>query len=70
MVRRQDKKIKTNLPVAHLRYTIYLVFKNDGKPIGRQLWLDFLAENFAQMQSNRSSLGKHFADCPEGYRYR
>lgn len=70
VVRRQDKKIKTNLPVAHLRYTFYLVFKNEGKPIGRQLWLDFLAENFAQMQSNRSSLGKHFADCPEGYRYR
>lgn len=69
VVRRQAEKIKTNLPVAHLRYTFFLVFSNEGKPIGRRLWLEFLTESFAQMQNGKPSLAKHFSDRPNGYQY-
>lgn len=69
VVRRQTEKIHTNMPVAHLRYTFFLVFSNEGKPIGRQLWLEFLTESFAQMQNGKPSLGKHFSDRPNGYQY-
>lgn len=67
VVKKQDSKIRTNLPVAHLRYTFYLVFKNEGKCIGRQLWLDFLGETFSQMQDNKASLSNHFSDEPADY---
>ena len=67
VVRKQESKLRTSLPVAHLRYTFYLVFKNEGKCIRRQLWLDFLTETFAQMQDNRASLSKHFSDEPGDY---
>ena len=69
VVRRQAEKIHTNMPVAHLRYTFFLVFSNEGMPIGRRLWLEFLTESFAQMQNGRPSLGKHFSDRPNGYQY-
>lgn len=69
VVRRQDEKIHTNMPVAHLRYTFFLVFSNEGKPIGRRLWLEFLTESFAQMQNGKPSLAKHFSDRPNGYQY-
>ncbi|MBO7068719.1 MAG: hypothetical protein J6W52_08580 [Bacteroidaceae bacterium] len=67
VVKKQVTKISTNLPVSHLRYTFYLVYKNEGKCIKRQLWLEFLGETFAQMQDNAASLSKHFSDVPDGY---
>ena len=67
VVKKQETKIRTNMKVAHLRYTFYLIFKNEGKCVGRQLWLDFLGETFSQMQDNKDSLSKHFADKPADY---
>ena len=68
VVKKQEIKIRTNMPVAHLRYTFYLVYKNEGKcVVGRQLWLDFLGETFSQMQDNKASLSNHFSDKPDGY---
>ena len=67
VVKKQETKIRTSMKVAHLRYTFYLIFKNEGKCVGRQLWLDFLCETFSQMQDNKSSLSKHFADVPPDY---
>ena len=67
VVKKQESKIHTNMKVAHLRYTFYLIFKNEGKCVNRQLWLDFLGETFSQMQDNKDSLSKHFADKPAGY---
>ena len=67
VVKKQDIKIRTNLPVAHLRYTFYLVYKNEGKCVNRQLWLNFLNETFSQMQNNKDSLSNHFSDKPNGY---
>ena len=67
VVKKQDSKIQTYLPVAHLRYTFYLVYKNEGKCIKRELWLEFLGETFSQMQDNQASLSKHFSDMPDGY---
>lgn len=67
VVQKQDTKILTHLPVGHLRYTFYLVYKNEGKCIKRDLWLEFLAETFSQMQNNTSSLSNHFSDEPDDY---
>lgn len=67
VVQKQDTKILTYLPVAHLRYTFYLVWKNEGKCIKRNLWLEFLGETFSQMQENQASLSNHFPDVPPGY---
>ena len=67
VVKKQETKIRTSMKVAHLRYTFYLIFKNEGKCVGRQLWLDFLCETFSQMQDNKTSLSKHFADVPSDY---
>ncbi len=67
VVKKQETKIPTKLPIAHLRYTFYLVFKNEGHFIGRTLWQDFLCETFLQMQNNKDSLYKHFSDKPNGY---
>ena len=67
VVKKQDIKIRTHLPVAHLRYTFYLVYKNEGKCVKRYLWLEFLSETFSQMKDNRASLSKHFADRPSDY---
>lgn len=67
VVKKQELKIRTNMPVAHLRYTFYLVYRNEGKCVDRQLWLDFLGEMFSQMQNNKASLSKHFSDKPDGY---
>lgn len=67
VVKKQESKLHTNLPIAHLRYTFYLVYKNEGKCVGRQLWLDFLSETFSQMQDNKASLSKHFPDKPASY---
>lgn len=67
VVKKQKSKLHTNLPIAHLRYTFYLVYKNEGKCVGRQLWLDFLSETFSQMQDNKASLSNHFSDKPTGY---
>ena len=67
VVKKQESKIHTNMKSAHLRYTFYLVYKNEGKCIKRQLWLDFLTETFAQMQDNKASLSNHFADEPGDY---
>ena len=67
VVQKQDTKILTHLPVAHLRYTFYLVYKNEGKCIKRKLWLEFLGETFSQMKDNQASLSKHFSDKPDGY---
>ena len=67
VVKKQESKIRTNMKVAHLRYTFYLIFKNEGKCVGRQLWLDFLSETFSQMQNNKDSLSNHFSDKPADY---
>lgn len=67
VVKKQESKIHTNMKVAHLRYTFYLIFKNEGKCVGRKLWLDFLNETFLQMQSNKDSLSNHFSDKPSDY---
>lgn len=67
VVKKQDTKIRTNLPISHLRYTFYLVYKNEGKCIRRDLWLDFLSETFAQMQDNKASISNHFSDMPDDY---
>ena len=67
VVKKQDKKILTQLPIAHLRYTFYLVFKNEGKCIRRDLWVEFLGETFSQMRDNQASLAKHFSDRPKDY---
>lgn len=69
VVKKQESSIQTSLPVAHLRYTFYLVFKNEGKCIDRQFWIDFLVETFAKMKSGKDSLGKHFSDKPTDYPY-
>ena len=67
VVKRQESKIKTYMPVGHLRYTFYLIYKNEGKCVGRQQWIDFLGETFLQMQDNRDSLYNHFSEKPEKY---
>ena len=67
VVKKLDAKIQTCLPVGHLRYTFYLVYKNEGKCVKRDLWLEFLSETFSQMKDNRASLSKHFADRPSDY---
>jgi hypothetical protein len=67
VVKKQESKISTNLPIAHLRYTFYLVYTNEGKCVNRQLWLDFLGETFSQMQNNKDSLYNHFSDKPTDY---
>lgn len=67
VVKKQESKIPTNMSVAHLRYTFYLVFKNEGKCVDRHLWLEFLSETFSQMQDNKASLSKHFSDKPREY---
>lgn len=67
VVRKQDTKIRTHLPIAHLRYTFYLVYKNEGRCVKRDLWLEFLSETFSQMRDNQASLSKHFADRPSDY---
>lgn len=67
VVKKQDKKLKTSMNVAALRYTFYLVYKNEGKCIQRNLWIDFLHETFFQMKDNADSLSKHFADKPQKY---
>ncbi len=67
VVRKLGNKIDTNLSVAHLRYTFYLVYKNEGKCVDRQLWLDFLVETFSKMKNGKDSLSKHFADKPNDY---
>lgn len=67
VVKKQETKLHTNMPVAHLRYTFYLVYKNEGKSVGREKWLEFLGETFAQMQDNKASIKNHFSDIPKGY---
>ena len=67
VVKRLESKIKTYMPVGHLRYTFYLLYKNEGKCVGRQLWIDFLGETFSQMQDNRDSLYNHFSEKPKDY---
>ncbi len=67
VVKKLESKIRTNLKIAHLRYTFYLVYTNEGKCVGRQLWIDFLSETFSQMQNNRDSLSNHFSDKPADY---
>lgn len=67
VAKEQETKIHTNLPIAHLRYTFYLVFKNEGKCVARHLWLEFLGKTFSQMQNNQDSLSNHFSDEPDGY---
>ncbi len=67
VVKKQESKLHTNLKIAYLRYTFYLVYKNEGKCVPRQLWLDFLIETFSQMQNNKDSLYNHFSDVPPDY---
>lgn len=67
VVKKHESKIQTYLPIGHLRYTFYLIYKNEGKCVSRQLWLDFLGETFSQMQDNRDSLYNHFSEKPNGY---
>ena len=67
VVKKQETKIRTSLPTAHLRYTFFLVFKNEGRCITRDLWVEFLGETFQQMQANKASLSKHFSDKPGDY---
>jgi len=67
VVRRMRQKIKTCLSNAHLRYTCYLIYRNEGRDIGRSLWLEFLAETFAQFGDSTSSLANHFSDKPHNY---
>ena len=67
IVKKQESKLHTNLKISHLRYTFYLVFSNEGKGIGRDKWLEFLSETFAQMQNNKDSLYNHFYDKPNDY---
>ena len=67
VVKKQESKLHTNLRIADLRYTFYLVFANEGKCVGRDKWLDFLGETFSQMQDNKASLYNHFSDKPADY---
>lgn len=67
VVKKQESKLQTNMQNAHLRYTFYLVYKNEGKCVSRQLWLDFLYETFSQMKDGKASLSNHFPDKPDGY---
>ena len=67
VVKKQEAKLHTNLRVADLRYTFYLVYLNEGKCIGRDKWLEFLGETFAQMQDNKPSISNHFSDKPADY---
>ena len=66
-VKKLNPKIRTKMNVGHLRYTFYLVWKNEGKCIARELWLEFLHETFEEMADNQNSLGKHFSDKPGDY---
>lgn len=68
-VKKQTQKLVTHMPITHLRYTFYLVWKCDAKFIKRDLWLTFLTETFSQMKDNAPSLSQHFSDKPENYDY-
>lgn len=67
VAKKQDHRIFTPMSVADLRYTVYLVYKNEGKCIRKDLWLDFLQETFEKMKDNRESVSKHFSEKPAGY---
>lgn len=67
VAKKQDHRIFTPMSVADLRYTVYLVYKNEGKCIRKDLWLDFLQETFEKMKNNRESVSKHFSEKPAGY---
>ena len=67
VVKKQEVKLHTKMLVAHLRYTFYLVYRNEGKCVGRDKWLEFLGETFSQMQKNKDSLSNHFSDKPADY---
>lgn len=67
VVKKQVSKIQTYMPIGHLRYTFYLIFKNEAHCVSRQLWLEYLGETFSQMQDNKDSISKHFSDKPNGY---
>lgn len=68
VVKKQDVKIPTHMSINDLRYTFYLVYKNEGKCIDRNLWISFLVETFSQMQNNKNSIAKHFSDKPSNYK--
>ena len=67
VVKKQESMLHTNMQNAHLRYTFYLAYTNEGKCVSRQLWLDFLCETFLQMKDSKPSLSNHFSDKPNGY---
>ena len=67
VVKKQRSKIFTPMSVADLRYTVYLVYQNEGKCIRKDLWLDFLQETFEKMKDNQESVSKHFSEKPAGY---
>lgn len=69
VVKKQNPKIYTNLANSSLRYTFYLVFKNEGKCIGRQLWIAFLVETFSQMKNSKDSLYNHFSEKSNAFPY-
>ncbi len=69
VVKIQDRKIETALPLQHLYHTFYLVYKNEGKPIGKTLWVDFLTKTFSAAEGKRDTISKHWSHEPSGYSY-
>ena len=67
IVKKQDKKIRTNIPATHLRYTFYLVYKIKNNPIDRDTWIEFLTETFEQLKDSKGFINKHFSDKPNNY---
>ena len=67
IVKKQENKILTNIPVTHLRYTFYLVYKIKNNPIDRDTWIEFLIETFEQFKDSKDAIIKHFSDKPKNY---
>lgn len=68
VVMKQETKIRTNMNLEDLRYTFYLVYKNEGKYVSRDLWIDFLVETFDQLKESRNSIEKHFSEKSHNYK--
>lgn len=67
IVKKQENKILTNIPVTHLRYTFYLVYKIENNPINRDTWIEFLIETFEKLKDSKDAIIKHFSDKPKNY---
>ena len=69
VVKEQDRKIETALPLQHLYHTFYLVCKNEGKPIGKTLWVGFLTKTFSAAEGKWDTISKHWSKEPSGFSY-